>query len=82
MKAQRRLSLFALDQFEVSLMAVAKPVDEFRRVAHGRREEQRADVRRQQAEGQLPDDAPFGIGEAVELVHDDRGDVAEVEGLA
>lgn len=37
-------------------------------------------MRRQHREGQLPDDATLGVGEAVELVHDDRGDLAEVEG--
>ena len=80
MEAQRHLPLFALDQFEVALMAVAEPVDELHGVAHGGREQQRADVRRQQAERQFPDDAPFGIGEAVKLVHHDGADFAEIEG--
>ena len=38
--------------------------------------------RRQQPQGELPDDAPLGIGEAVELVHHHGADVAEVERLA
>ena len=33
-------------------------------------------------ERQFPDDAAFGIGEAVELVHHHGADVAEVEGAA
>ena len=36
-------------------------------------------MRRQQSQRQFPHDPPLGIGEVVELVHDDGGDVAEVE---
>ena len=55
---QRHLPLFALDQFQLPLVAVAKPVDEFHGVAHGRRQEQRADLRRQQSRATAPRRCP------------------------
>ena len=82
MEAQRHLAFLALDQFELALVAVAEPVDEFHGVAHGGREQERADLRRQQPQREFPDHAALGIGEAVELVHHHGADLAEVEGLA
>ena len=82
METQRHLAFLALDQFELALVAVAEPVDEFHGVAHGGREQEGADLRRQQAQREFPDHAALGIGEAVKLVHHHGADLAEVEGLA
>ena len=45
-------------------------------VAHRGRQQQQPHVRRQQPQRQLPDDAPLGVVEAVELVHHDADHVA------
>src|SRR5205823_6318455 len=59
---------------------VLQPLRELERVADRGRKQQQANVRRQQAQSQFPNDAALGISEVVELVHDDGGDVGEVEG--
>ena len=69
MKRQRHLAVAALHQFQLAIVAVLQPLRELEGVAHRGRKQQRADVLRQQAERQFPDDAPLAIVEAVELVH-------------
>jgi len=79
---ERNLALLALHKLQFAAVAPLQPAEEFQRVADGGRQQQEADVRGQHGQGQLPDDAALGVGEAVELVHDDTADVGEVEHLA
>ena len=78
---QRNLPLGGLNQLDFSIEAPAQPDDEFGRVSDRGREQQHADVRRKHGEREFPDDAPFRIGEAVEFVHHDRADLAEIKRL-
>ena len=77
MERQRHLALVAGDQFQLAIVAVPQPAEKLDGVAHRGREQQRADVLRQQAERQFPDDAPLGVVEAVELVHHHGADVVK-----
>ena len=77
--AQRHAAFFAADQFQDPLVALPQPVDEVHGVAHRGREQEQPHVRRQQAQGQFPDDAAFRIVEAVELVHHHGRGVLEIE---
>ena len=77
--AQRHAAFFAADQFQGPLVALPQPVDEVHGVAHRGREQEQPHVRRQQAQGQFPDDAAFRIVEAVELVHHHGRGVVEIE---
>ena len=76
---QRHAAFFAADQFEGPLVAQPQPVDEVHGVAHGGREQEQPHVRRQQSQGQLPDDAAFRVVEAVELVHHHGRGALEIE---
>ena len=82
MVLQRHLALVALDQLQLAGCGCVEPVQELEGVAHRGRQQQRADVLRQQPQRQFPDDAALEIGEAVELVHHHGADLAEIEGRA
>ena len=76
---QRNLAIGTLNELDFSIEAAAQPDNEFGRVSDRGRQQQHADVRRQHREREFPDDAPFRIGEAMEFVHYDRRDSAEIE---
>ena len=80
MQLQRHLSLIAFHEFQPPVVALPQPVQKLDGIADRGRQKQRADVLGQQPQRQFPDDPAFDVGEAMELVHHDRGDVAEVEG--
>jgi hypothetical protein len=82
MERQRHLPLVALHPLDAAVVRPAKPLDELVRVAHRGREQKQPNVPGQEAEGELPDDAPLAVVEAVELVHHHRAGAAEVERLA
>src|SRR5262249_8688178 len=76
---ERYLAVGTLDKFQSPSVATFEPQEELDRVADRRRQQQQSHRFRQQRQREFPDDAAFGVGEAVEFVHDDGEDVVEIE---
>ena len=68
-EVERNLAFLALDEVEIATVAGFQPAEEFDGVSHRRREEHQPHMRGEQREREFPDDAPLGVGEAVEFIH-------------